>query len=58
MGPLRNLGDELLKMINDDIRPIQFDDFQVSLFKIKPSVSMDDMEKYEEWAKRYGERGS
>ena len=57
MGPLRSVGEKLLEMKKDDIRSIQFVDFQGSLKKIKPSVNIDTLEQYENWAKEYGERG-
>ena len=57
MGPLRSVGDKLLKMEKDDIRPIHFADFVESLKKIKPSVSGESLTQYDTWAKDYGERG-
>ncbi|KAJ5934949.1 hypothetical protein N7466_004496 [Penicillium verhagenii] len=57
MGPLRNLGEALLHTPMDQIRPIKFQDFESSLFSIRPSVSQDGLRKYEDWAKEFGERG-
>ncbi|KAJ5662424.1 uncharacterized protein N7477_010040 [Penicillium maclennaniae] len=57
MGPLRNLGEALLHTPMDQIRPINFEDFEASLYSIRPSVSQDGLRKYEEWAKEFGERG-
>ncbi|KAJ6171725.1 hypothetical protein N7470_000792 [Penicillium chermesinum] len=57
MGPLRNLGEALLHTPMDQIRPIRFEDFESSLYSIRPSVSPDGLRKYEEWAKEFGERG-
>ncbi|KAJ5286621.1 hypothetical protein N7478_002307 [Penicillium angulare] len=57
MGPLRNLGEALLHTPMDQIRPIKFQDFESSLYSIRPSVSSDGLRKYEEWAKEFGERG-
>jgi SpoVK/Ycf46/Vps4 family AAA+-type ATPase len=57
MGPLRNLGEALLHTPMDQIRPIQFEDFEMSLHSIKPSVNREGLKKYEDWAKEYGERG-
>ncbi|KAJ5570552.1 uncharacterized protein N7459_009982 [Penicillium hispanicum] len=57
MGPLRNLGEALLHTPMDQIRPIIFQDFEASLYSIRPSVSPDGLRKYEEWAKEFGERG-
>ena len=57
MGPLRSLGEALLYMSMDEIRPIQFDDFEASLINIRPSVSKQGLQEFEEWAKEFGERG-
>ncbi|EEA23881.1 hypothetical protein TMatcc_006954 [Talaromyces marneffei ATCC 18224] len=57
MGPLRNLGEALLHTPMDQIRPIRFEDFEASLYTIRPSVGKDGLKKYEDWAKEYGERG-
>ncbi|RJE22098.1 AAA family ATPase [Aspergillus sclerotialis] len=57
MGPLRNLGEALLHTPMDQIRPIRFSDFEASLYSIRPSVSQDGLKEYEEWAKKFGERG-
>jgi SpoVK/Ycf46/Vps4 family AAA+-type ATPase len=57
MGPLRALGDALLQMTMDQIRPIEYEDFVASLTTIRPSVSKASLEAYENWAKEFGERG-
>ena len=57
MGPLRSVGDKLLEMKKDDIRSIELADFQESLKKIKPSVNVETLERYEHWMRQYGERG-
>ncbi|KAH8701707.1 P-loop containing nucleoside triphosphate hydrolase protein [Talaromyces proteolyticus] len=57
MGPLRNLGEALLHTPMDQIRPIRFEDFEASLFTIRPSVGKEGLKRYEDWAKEYGERG-
>lgn len=57
MGPLRSLGEALLHMTMDDIRPIMLLDFQASLGAIRPSVSKTGLQQYETWAKEFGERG-
>ncbi|CAI7617301.1 hypothetical protein N7533_009171 [Penicillium manginii] len=57
MGPLRNLGEALLHTPMDQIRPIKFQDFESSLYSIRPSVSSEGLRKYEDWAKEFGERG-
>lgn len=57
MGPLRSLGEKLLSMTMDEIRPIQFQDFQASLQTIRPSVSKEGLKQFEDWSREYGERG-
>ncbi|MCJ1471639.1 hypothetical protein MMC13_000279 [Lambiella insularis] len=57
MGPLRSLGEALLHMSMDQIRPIQFEDFEASLINIRPSVSPQGLKQFEDWAKEFGERG-
>lgn len=57
MGPLRSLGEALLHMTMDDIRPIKLVDFQASLATIRPSVSKTGLKEYEDWAREFGERG-
>jgi SpoVK/Ycf46/Vps4 family AAA+-type ATPase len=57
MGPLRSLGEKLLLMSMEDIRPILFEDFRSSLKTIRPSVSPEGLKRYEDWARSFGERG-
>jgi len=57
MGPLRSLGEKLLHMSPDDIRPIGFEDFEASLMTIRPSVGKQGLKDYEDWAREFGERG-
>ncbi|KAI0381062.1 AAA-domain-containing protein [Hypomontagnella monticulosa] len=57
MGPLRALGEALLHMTMDQIRPIELADFKAALKTIRPSVSREGLKEYEDWARRFGERG-
>ncbi len=57
MGPLRSLGEALLHMTMDQIRPIELGDFLASLQTIRPSVDKEGLRQYEDWAKQFGERG-
>lgn len=57
MGPLRSLGESLLTMTMDEIRPMRFQDFQASLRTIRPSVSKQGLKEFEDWAREFGERG-
>ncbi len=58
MGPLRALGDDLLLTKREDIRAININDFRKSLQYIRPSVSQEGLEKYEDWASQYGSSGA
>jgi SpoVK/Ycf46/Vps4 family AAA+-type ATPase len=57
MGPVRSLGEDILHTPIEAIRPIEFEDFEASLINIRPSVSKEGLQEFEDWAKRYGERG-
>lgn len=57
MGPLRSLGEKLLHMKPDEIRGITIDDFEASLYNIRPSVGKEGLKAYEDWAREFGERG-
>ncbi|KAK9466532.1 P-loop containing nucleoside triphosphate hydrolase protein [Lipomyces arxii] len=58
MGPLRSLGEALLFTPREQIRPVQFIDFEASLKTIRPSVSKEGLEAFEEWALKYGSSGA
>ncbi|KAF2788745.1 AAA-domain-containing protein [Melanomma pulvis-pyrius CBS 109.77] len=57
MGPLRSLGEKLLHMTMDEIRPMRYEDFEASLSTIRPSVSKQGLKQFEDWAREFGERG-
>lgn len=57
MGPLRSLGEALLYMTKEQIRPMDLSDFEQSLKSIRPSVDQQGLREYEEWAEKFGERG-
>ena len=56
MGPLRCLGDKMLEMRADQVRPVEMEDFVMSLRSIRPSVSKQGLTEFEKWAKEFGER--
>ncbi|KAG5420805.1 hypothetical protein I9W82_002686 [Candida metapsilosis] len=58
MGPLRSLGDKLLSTPTDQIRPISLEDFENSLKYIRPSVSKEGLQEYEDWAEKFGSSGA
>uniref|UniRef100_A0A060SZC0 ARAD1C03938p n=1 Tax=Blastobotrys adeninivorans TaxID=409370 RepID=A0A060SZC0_BLAAD len=58
MGPLRSLGEALLTTPRESIRPINMEDFETSLRVIRPSVSKEGLQAFEEWAALYGSSGA
>ncbi|KAK9488190.1 hypothetical protein V1527DRAFT_216339 [Lipomyces starkeyi] len=58
MGPLRALGEALLSTPRDQIRPVKFIDFEASLKNIRPSVSKEGLQAFEDWALKYGSSGA
>ncbi|AQZ14699.1 SAP1 (YER047C) [Zygosaccharomyces parabailii] len=58
MGPLRELGEQLLLTPRESIRSIALKDFRNSLQYIKPSVSQEGLERYEDWAGQFGSSGA
>ncbi|BFZ60826.1 hypothetical protein YB2330_001878 [Saitoella coloradoensis] len=56
MGPLRSLGEDLLTTPRDQIRPMSFDDFRMSLSTVRPSVSKEGLKEFEKWDKEFGSR--
>ncbi|KAG0000098.1 hypothetical protein BGZ79_006322 [Entomortierella chlamydospora] len=54
LGPLRSLGETLLDTPADQVRPIQYQDFEQALHTIRPSVSPQSLHAYEEWNREYG----
>lgn len=57
MGPLRSLGELLLSTPTENIRPVNVEDFRASLKYIKPSVLIESLEQYEDWAIKFGSSG-
>jgi SpoVK/Ycf46/Vps4 family AAA+-type ATPase len=56
-GPIRSLGDNVISVQEDAIRPIQFQDFAHALEVIKKSVPPSILENYEKWNKEFGCQG-
>ncbi|KAG0365875.1 hypothetical protein BGZ54_006096 [Gamsiella multidivaricata] len=54
LGPLRSLGETLLDTPADQVRPIQYQDFVHALQTIRPSVSPQSLQSFEEWNREYG----
>lgn len=53
MIPIRELDQEGKLTEIEKIRPVTMQDFMQSLSKIKPSVSLDEIRRYEEWAREF-----
>jgi len=57
LGPLRSLGDDIISVPADRIRPISLDDFKMALNVIRPSVSQNSLQIFENWNKTMGMSG-
>ncbi|MHA1595679.1 MAG: AAA family ATPase [Candidatus Baldrarchaeia archaeon] len=53
MIPIRELDEQGLLLKTEKIRPITMDDFLEALKRIKPSISKEEIAKYEDWARAY-----
>ncbi|KAL7578415.1 hypothetical protein ACA910_012811 [Epithemia clementina (nom. ined.)] len=57
LGPLRGLPPDQLENVNvQDLPPISYKHFRLSLRGMKPSVSPGDLVQYEEWDNIYGSK--
>ncbi|XP_010774242.1 fidgetin-like protein 1 [Notothenia coriiceps] len=55
LGPIRSIQlSDITTITADQVRPIQYRDFQDALQTVRPSVSSKDLELYEEWNKTFG----
>lgn len=55
LGPIRSIQlSDIATITADQVRPIQYRDFQDALQTVRPSVSSKDLELYEEWNKTFG----
>lgn len=57
MGPLREAlkqGTEITKLKMDDMRPVTLKDFEDALQKVRPSVSQNELGRYEDWNNQFG----
>ncbi|RUS31577.1 hypothetical protein BC938DRAFT_477535 [Jimgerdemannia flammicorona] len=57
LGPLRELGDSLLDIPADDVRPIEFRDFRGALSTIRTSVPQESLRAFEKWNDKFGKTG-
>ncbi|ODV61331.1 putative AAA family ATPase SAP1 [Ascoidea rubescens DSM 1968] len=54
LNPLRELGDKLLITTKKEIRAINLNDFKTSLKYIRPSVSSENLKKFDNWCRSFG----
>eukprot|EP01018_Ginkgo_biloba_P013744 Gb_27653 [translate_table: standard] len=57
MGPLREAlkkGIDITKLRKEDMRPVMFQDFEIALQEVRPSVSQHELKIYEEWNRQFG----
>ena len=56
MGPIRDLGANILNMSNDFIPTILYKHFMISIDNVKPSLSNDLQNYYNDWNNKYGSK--
>lgn len=56
MGPIREHGLNIEKVLASALRPVQKRDFEAALGIIRPSVSAEQIESFEQWTRDYGTR--
>ena len=55
MEPIRSLPQSsLLHIKENEIRPVNYSDFESALKRVKATVSSKDLVAYEEWDKQFG----
>ncbi|KAK5779755.1 hypothetical protein RI543_002877 [Arxiozyma heterogenica] len=58
MEPIRDLGDDLMKINFENVRPVSLQDFRQAMHTARKSISKESLKQYEEWATLYGSDGS
>ena len=58
MEPIRDLGDDLMNINFENVRPVGLSDFLEAMATVKMSVSKESLKQYEQWAHLYGSTGS
>ncbi|GAQ86208.1 AAA-type ATPase family protein [Klebsormidium nitens] len=54
MEPIRELGSRITTVELDQVRPLVYSDFTKALRVIRPSVSRDQLQRYEKWNRDFG----
>jgi SpoVK/Ycf46/Vps4 family AAA+-type ATPase len=57
LGPLRELGDDVLHIGAEAVRPIHYRDFVAAQATVRASVSKQSLAAYEQWNKQFGKAG-
>jgi hypothetical protein len=56
MGPIREHGLNIEKVLASALRPVQKYDFEAALNIIRPSVSAEQIASFDQWTRDYGTR--
>ncbi|KAK6912977.1 Vps4 oligomerization, C-terminal [Dillenia turbinata] len=56
MDPLREALRQGIEITNlkEDTRPVTLQDFETALQEVRPSISLNELETYEDWNKQFG----
>lgn len=55
MGPIRSISMEQMEHIDvNDVRPVNYSDFESAMIRVRASVSPDDLLQYIKWDRTYG----
>ncbi|XP_004349403.2 spastin [Capsaspora owczarzaki ATCC 30864] len=54
LGPIRELGNRVLTVSPENIRPLKLGDFQAAMKNVRPSVSGESLRSFENWNLQYG----
>ncbi|XP_062000200.1 uncharacterized protein LOC133717498 [Rosa rugosa] len=54
MMPIRELGENILTINANQVRPLRFEDFQKAMTVIRPSLSKSKWEELEQWNEEFG----
>lgn len=55
MGPIRSISATQMNLVDvNDVRPLNYSDFEVALKRVRASVSQNDLKQYIEWDRTYG----
>jgi len=54
MVPIRELGGRVNTIKRNEVRQLRYSDFKIALNDIRPSVSRDQLQKFEQWNQQFG----